>query len=635
MDRRLLTLLALLCLPCCRAVGPEPEPSAAPGAPAGLSLTVSIPAAVTKSPGYAGGEVSAEDAASWNEWDRLVDGQSFYRLTLLLVRQPDNVLVGYRDLYAGSPDWCADAEGCGLNGFCSADGTLLPAPTRFASQARVHFNYLHPMHGEPERLASGSYRLYGLANYSAVSAVPDGGAGSSWGGLAGPGGSLEDILTGTGGVIPAFLASGDGLPAFDADSRPGLFGFTVRSAGDGEGGSAFVCPRTPQPLAFVTDFFVLSGDNQVEARLLRTSSRLRFVIHNESPTEPLTVTSFAFVSDLSRDEAPLLDFGTDEGYAVGTPGRPSLTSPEAITPYPGDGVLVVPPGGDGVVYDAYVLGSKLSLGGERYRYRLGVSYSETATTNYYIYDGQPIRTLDGLRTALNNRCSKYLVLQNGVGKGFLYDAEGTVSDEAYRDDLVFLEGNVRVSSKTNLALQPVGGASFRDIDLNVPALRKFIWTVERLGETAGNWEVYVQNAGTERYWSDNIVNGTSPRLQTVLVGYRSYRVEEWSQPGLVFRDMGTPSSEVYLHKDRYGTATKSKDTLWALYALDDGVPASADRVVTLQVVDPVTRQSADMLELRRNDFVTVNVFTNIHPDGGTLEMKVLPWEGRTADFEYD
>ena len=122
------------------------------------------------------------------------------------------------------------------------------------------------------------------------------------------------------------------------------------------------------------------------------------------------------------------------------------------------------------------------------------------------------------------------------------------------------------------------------------------------------------------------MNANSPTLLTVNVGYGSYRAEEWSGgAGLAFRNMGfTGSDPCYLHKARYGTKTKSKDTVFALYALDDGLPARADKSILLQVIDPDSQQSYDLEEFRRNDFITVNIAVTIHPDGGWFEFKVIP-----------
>ena len=69
-------------------------------APADLTFSVRIPmmTAGTKA-GYADGAVSPADTTGWKRWELLVDGQSFYRLTLFLIRSHDNTMVAYRDFY--------------------------------------------------------------------------------------------------------------------------------------------------------------------------------------------------------------------------------------------------------------------------------------------------------------------------------------------------------------------------------------------------------------------------------------------------------------------------------------------------------------------------------------------------------
>ena len=74
-------------------------------APASLVLSVSAPevSVSTKSLNFGsggGGIVSdLENPSSWTLWERAVDGQGMYRLTLFLIETSTNNLVGYRDIY--------------------------------------------------------------------------------------------------------------------------------------------------------------------------------------------------------------------------------------------------------------------------------------------------------------------------------------------------------------------------------------------------------------------------------------------------------------------------------------------------------------------------------------------------------
>ena len=75
--------------------------------------------------------------------------------------------------------------------------------------------------------------------------------------------------------------------------------------------------------------------------------------------------------------------------------------------------------------------------------------------------------------------------------------------------------------------------------------------------------------------------------------------------------------------------------MWILYACDSGLPASAVKVIPLQVIDPVSNQPYNLESLSRNDFVKINIFASIQPDGGTLSFKVIPWIPKDAEIEFE
>ena len=74
------------------------------GLPADLVLDiesagVSISTKSLTVPGGGGLVADNGDPATWTPWERAVDGQGMYRLTLFLIETSTNNLVGYRDIY--------------------------------------------------------------------------------------------------------------------------------------------------------------------------------------------------------------------------------------------------------------------------------------------------------------------------------------------------------------------------------------------------------------------------------------------------------------------------------------------------------------------------------------------------------
>ena len=640
--RKIFAILMLgLCLSACRRTEPDAPRE---GLPASLSISISIPQIETKAPGYADGHVSPADAAGsgWSDWDRLVDGQSIYRLTLFLVRLSDNKLVGFRDFYKNSNDYCNDAATYGLNGFCTANGTLLDKTAEFATCARAYFSYLNPMYGAHEKLSSGNYRLYAIANYTPISGVTAESGTKNYAGLPddGNGSSLENLVA---GIKATYTSAGStGIADFKPENATyaPFFNYKVMAAKESDV-EQYVCEQRPQPLTFMTDFLVLSGTNRIEAELVRTYSRIRIELNNESETETLTLNSFSYLTPFAQKQAYIFDHG-DDNYSDAWIGTPVLTSPHCIHPYPGDGNLTINPTAtpapeySKVVFDAYVLESK--RGSDKYQYRLDVEFPSVSSSTIRIYDGNPIRSTSSLQTALNNSCTKFLIIENGRGHGFLFEnGENIVNYEANNSDRRYL--NSRIIVNNELKLTPVAPETFETIDLNDASLRKFVWDIQKINEALTDWDLWISNYDSGRYWDKNIVNNnTNERLKTTVSGYKQYRAEEWSGgPGIAFRNLGYTANTdpCYLHKDRYGTKTKNKDSVFALYALDNGLPAQAVKDVTLQVIDPVSNQPIDLEEFRRNDFITVNVAVSVHPDGGWLEFKVIPWVPKTGTVIFN
>ena len=666
MRKILILSLMMLGLAACRWV--DPDPGRTEGLPADLGITISIPAIDTKSPGigtkapgYAGGNVSASDAASWANWDRLVDGQAIYRLTLFLVSMPDNKLVGYRDFYKNSTDYYALSDSYGPNGFCATDGTMLPNTTEFATCAKAHFSYLSPLHGASEKLGSGRYRIYAVANYSSITATDSESASKTYSGLPddGNGTTLFNLIhDASTGIIPQFeAAAGAGIADFDRDHFPTFFDYKVKSAvvSDVE---QFVCEQRPQPLTFITDdFLVLSGTNEISAELVRTYSRIRIVLNNESETEKLTLNEFSFVTPFAQKEACIFDFDDDAiKYNVSLEGKPVLNSTHCIHPYPGNGNLTIDPNAtptpeySKVVFDAYVLESK--RGANKYQYKVEVEYTGVSSSAITISSGTPIKTLAGLKSAYNAGTYKFLIKSASNDRGLLYDntlntgaAAGNQrvmienSLETDGSNKKILDLNIQGGTRSNAlivnssgVLSRVGGGDFADLHLESD-YSAYVWNFEKTGD----WNFNIMNELTGQYWDKLLTASSSERLKTVAVEYYHYELGEKSgTAGLRFRNAYPTGSTIYLHRDCYGTTSASDaNTFFYLYPLSSGNLARAIKTVNLQVLDHDTHQPYDLEEFRRNDFITTNIFTSIHPDGGFLEFIVIPWNEINGEITFE
>lgn len=651
-----------LCLSC-----GEILPERHDGEPADLTFTISIPELYygTKA-GYADGDVKPSDASSWPDWEQFVDGQAFYRLTIFLVRSSDNTLVAYRDFYSDGGtlnDYCAEPGR--ENGFCAADGTLLDATATKAVAARAHFSYMYPLHGgsgSVEKMHSGDYRAIVFANYSPVSGVSSGSGARSYGGLKDNGTDFTSLVD---GIITAFNSHlTDGLSDFTASnpSYEAFFKYDIRTLkADGSyGGSAaedYVCEQRPQPLSFIKDFLVLSGTQYVSGELIRTYSRIRLILNNDSLVENLSLNSFVFQTPFSQKQTYLFDFGDDAKYAefAAGVGTPSLSSDYAIHKYPGDG-LVVAPEGNAVLYDAYILESKRGAG--EYQYKVDLEYKGISSPEVMLGSGTPIRTLAELKTAYNSGYFKYLIKVVGSDRGFLFDNTLNSSDSPDNQRVVVENYNVQESGvkcwldvnykkggpqsptvvPNNLVLSRRDGGAITDLrlDTDYPG---FVWSFERTGD----WGFFISNEATGQYWDNRIINNTANqyRLRTTLLGYSSYIPVDFvngTTKGIAFRNSVSSSNICYLHRDGYGNVDNKKSNtndMWVLYPCRSDQNAQVTKLVNLQILDPLSHQPEDLEELRRNDFIKVNIFASIQPDGGVILFKVIPWVPKEAEIVFE
>ena len=311
--------MPLILAAACTKVGTD---APAPAGPASLTVTLSIPeVSVLTKTSYADGNVSEADAASWNDWERLVDGQQLYRVTLFLVRKVDNTMVAYRDFYLDSGTGYVNdhVETTHLeNGFCTlsvsgSDTTVTMTPSaQFTKAVRARFDYRNPQHGNNatsiEKIVTGSYLLYAVANYSPISGVTSDDGSKSYSGLSDETG--DSFTTRVNTLISSFnsnITTGVDFTSATATAVSGYKLHTVRnnsgSASYTTGTELYICEKRPQPLTFIKEINVLSGDNHFSAKLIRTYSRIRFELANESQTDVLTLKSFAFNTDFSQKEA--------------------------------------------------------------------------------------------------------------------------------------------------------------------------------------------------------------------------------------------------------------------------------------------------------------------------------------------
>jgi hypothetical protein len=201
--------------------------------------------------------------------------------------------------------------------------------------------------------------------------------------------------------------------------------------------------------------------------------------------------------------------------------------------------------------------------------------------------------------------------------------------------------NIQGGTRTNAlvvtnagVISLAGGGNLSDLRLDT-GYSVYVWNFEKTGD----WNFDIMNELTGQYWNKLLTANASERLKTVAVDYFHYAPENFSKDGttgLGFRNAYPTGTTIYLNRDCYGNGSKNiVNNMWMLYPLSSGDPARAVKTVNLQVLDHDTHQPYDLEEFKRNDFITVNIFTSIRPDGGFLEFKVIPWNAVNGDITFE
>lgn len=565
--------------------------------PVNLTFTMALPkATVSTRVGYADVDGNWENATGWSDWDKLVDGRMFYRVTVFLI-DSDNRLVGFRDLYKGNDHLCEH------NGFLDANGNV-DTGLEFGEKVRVSFRYDHPKHGEIERLHRGRYRLMAVANYS----------------------KYEDLLTnlrvGYQDNLTAFAdlvkdIEEDFIKNENNEGNVGIANFTTAAKYSGffnarlDAGDDRICPQSPQPLTLVTDVDLQPGDNEVESELVRTYSRIRIEVENNASHEDenleLTVKSLTFPYDnFAQRYAYLFSDPDDEdrNYADGmSRGAMDLASSNAIVPF-SEAVTIAELNtanpsvdNDKVIFDAYILESKDET--NDYTYTLGLEYTECEEdVTTYTTTPTPITAYGNLTNG-----GYYLIKRNNMNQ---YLAAGTNS--------------VTVETSASVPTNPD---------------ETMVWQLERYNNN--NDRYYIKTVGTTSYYMLN------PSTSDITLGATKGSYFTFSNSDSKIRMRSSGDGQRYITIDNVAKGSSwanrgdNNPRLFYFYSVTKGTattaPSKTEEIV-LKTIDPETAQVSKVTNIKRNDFVNVLVTVSYTPtsNNGYFTFEAKPWVKKTENY---
>ena len=154
-----------------------------------------------------------------------------------------------------------------------------------------------------------------------------------------------------------------------------LMAYKLQAGDDG-----IIAPLTMQPLTLIQEINLHPGQNQVSGEMLRTYSRIRIEVRNQSDIKDLLVNGISFSNNFAQKEAYMWP---GQGYLPNSRVALKVDSDEALTPFTQSVTIpkMTASGGSttvnsAVVFDAYILESEETNADKKYTYTLDLSYGE-------------------------------------------------------------------------------------------------------------------------------------------------------------------------------------------------------------------------------------------------------------------
>ncbi len=577
----IVSLLLSLSGGCCKAdpgnEGDRKEPEVRE--PASLVLTADLSALVA----------STETRAS------KADVNVIDHISLFLIDYSENRLVAYRNIFdpnnSAYPQGYNDVDAS--NGFVNDAGVVDPTLGQ-SRVVRVTFDYDNPKHGDVEKLARGNYVLLAVANYSESDAFGN---------------------TGVAAQIKTLVETFDrdsGIANFNPDCAD-FYNIQLRIPEIAGESFPYLRPSDVLiPQSCSKNINLVAGVNKTSVKLEYTSARIRIDVRNYSDID-LKINDLTFSNNFTQSTCYLFSrLNSDENYAIATghhgKGAPIATHANAITPFVPDQIITKDMGVttifDGLIYESRDLDNNYV-----YSLELGAD-----VINYHYYEpkngGQRIH---------------YLSEIDSQGPYFLIRRRG---EETYEMDSYLYVENDKVYASPDYGYTP------QQVLENCRKERyyNYVWQLVKSGSS-----YYIRNVETEDYIErirTNYSEVESARLQ--MVGWEEYQtradtftvsVSDTNNGYFLFKS-NTYWGDAYINVRNNNVVGWNGFGAWSqfvLFPVEQLHETSMREDIVLRTIDPETGVANDVHEIKRNDFIRVQVGVTYNPYRGNFDFVVEDW----------
>lgn len=526
-------------------------------------------------------------------------------ISLFLIDYNENRLVAYRNIFDPNnpayPQIANDADGS--NGFVN-DAGQVDLTLSQSRVVRVTFDYNAPKHGDVEKLARGNYVLLAVANYSESDTFGN---------------------TGVAARVQSLVADFDpnsGIENFNP-GRADFYNLQLRIPEIEGAPFPYLRPSDVLiPQSCSENINLVAGVNRTSVKLEYTSARIRIGVRNYSDVD-LSISDLTFSDNFTQSTCYLFSrLNSDENYAIATghhgKGAPIATHANAITPFVPDQIITKDMGVttifDGLIYESRDLDNNYV-----YSLELGAD-----VINYHYYEpkngGQRIH---------------YLSEIDSEGPYFLIRRRG--EDNYEMDSYLYVENDKVYAS-------PDYGYTPQQVLENCRKERyyNYVWQLVKSGSS-----YYIRNVETEDYIErirTNYSEVESARLQ--MVGWEEYQtradtftvsVSDTNNGYFLFKS-NTYWGDAYINVRNNNVVGWNGFGAWSqfvLFPVEQIKDNTLREAIVLRTIDSETGVASDVHEIKRNDFIRVQVGVTYNPYRGNFDFVVEDWTPGGGDITFN
>ena len=405
-----------------------------------------------------------------------------------------------------------------------------------------------------------------------------------------------------------------------------LMAYKLKAGDDG------IAPKTMQPLTLIKEISLHPGLNEISGEMLRTYSRIRIEVRNQSDVKDLVVSGISFSNNFAQKEAYIWP---EQGYVSGSRVAIDASSNDAMTPF-NQSITIPKMTSSGasttvnsaVVFDAYILESEETDDNKKYTYTLDLSYGEgqsSGSGGQVTVPTGPIKDVTSIRNNYNNT----FLIQNVKTSFFVRDYYSYVYQVNYTYDQ--LQAFIASGSYKEFlwVLEPYGTQDFYRI--------KNVGTGNYIGRVFGYVLVKPSSTAGDNYFKFyNYTSSTSDsNSQGIQMQYQGIE--------------GSTCLNEYNSSYFWGGSLNTADgaTAFVFYCIGDSnsdpnsnantntSPNSQEIPINLRTINKETARPEDVRRIKRNDFINALVTISYNETFGQFEFEVEDWNQAGGDITFN